>query len=245
MSGNVQTNSAISVDCVIFGFDGVNLKTLLVRRRTADPLYHDRELKLPGAMIHENETLPEAAARVLEGSTGLKGLYLKQTSIFSDPKRVDESELAWIGQYHGIHTVRVVTVGYYALVKLDQGMVNYTRRQGAVWVNVDDIHHLIMDHMDILSDALTVLQKDILWSPIAFQLLPKKFTVRQLQNLLEAVFGVEIDNRNFRKKLFSSEILVETGELEKNVNHKPAKLYSVNKSAFAKKKLDIVKIFTF
>ena len=184
MTVNVQTNSAISVDCAIFGFDGVNIKVLLVRRRTADPLYHDKELKLPGAMIRENETLPEAASRVLEGSTGLKGLYLKQTSIFSDPKRVDESELAWIGQYHGIHTVRVVTVGYYALVKLDQGMINYTRRQGAVWVNVDDIHHLIMDHMDILSDALTVLQKEILLSPIAFKLLPKKFTVRHVISTL-------------------------------------------------------------
>ena len=244
MNNSVQTNSAISVDCVIFGFDGVNLKALLVRRRTADPLYHDKELKLPGAMIRENETLPEAAARVLEGSTGLKGLYLKQTSIFSDPRRVDESELKWISQYHGIHTVRVVTVGYYALVKLDQGMMNYTRRQGAVWENVHDIHHLIMDHMDILSDALTVLQKEILWSPVAFQLLPKKFTVRQLQNLLEAVFGIEIDNRNFRKKLFTSGILAETGEIEHNVRHKPAKLYTLNKSAFGKKKLEIVKIFT-
>ncbi len=244
MNNSVQTNSAISVDCVIFGFDGVNLKVLLVRRRTADPLYHDKELKLPGAMIRENETLPEAAARVLEGSTGLRGLYLKQTSIFSDPRRVDESELKWISQYHGIHTVRVVTVGYYALVKLDQFMMNYTRRQGAVWENVDDIHHLIMDHMDILSDALTVLQKEILWSPVAFKLLPKKFTVRQLQNLLEAVFGIEIDNRNFRKKLFTSGILAETGEMEQNVNHKPAKLYTLNKSAFGKKKLDIVKIFT-
>lgn len=244
MNNSVQTNSAISVDCVIFGFDGVNLKVLLVRRRTADPLYHDKELKLPGAMIRENETLPEAAARVLEGSTGLRGLYLKQTSIFSDPRRVDESELKWISQYHSIHTVRVVTVGYYALVKLDQFMLNYTRRQGAVWENVDDIHHLIMDHMDILSDALTVLQKEILWSQVAFKLLPKKFTVRQLQNLLEAVFGIEIDNRNFRKKLFTSGILAETGEMEQNVNHKPAKLYTLNKSAFGKKKFDIVKIFT-
>lgn len=227
---NVQVNSAISVDCVIFGFDGVNIKVLLVRRRTADPLYHDKELKLPGAMIRENETLPEAAARVLEGSTGLKGLYLKQTSIFSDPYRVDSSELAWIGQYHGIHTDRVVTVGYYALVKLDSGMVSYTRKQGAVWKNVDDIHHLIMDHIDILSDALSVLQKDILWSHIAFKLLPRKFTVRQLQNLLEAVFGIDIDNRNFRKKLFSLDILKETDEFEKNVSHKPARLYTVKKN---------------
>ena len=244
MGDNVQTNSAISVDCVIFGFDGVNIKVLLVRRRTADPLYHDRELKLPGAMIRENETLPEAAARVLEGSTGLKDIYLQQTAIFSDPKRVDESELDWIGTYHGIHTVRVVTVGYYALVKLDQGMINYTRRQGAVWMNVDDIHNLIIDHMDILSDALTVLQKDILWSPIAFKLLPKKFTVRQLQNLLEAVFRIEIDNRDFRKKLFASGILIETGEMEKKVSHEPARLYTVNKNAVGKKKPNVVKIFT-
>lgn len=247
MNADVQTNSAISVDCVIFGFDGENIKVLLVRRRTADPMYHDNGLKLPGAMILENETLPEAAARVLEGSTGLKGLYLKQTSIFSDPKRVDESELEWIGQYHGIHTVRVVTVGYYALVKLDQDMVSYTRKQGAVWENVDDIHHLIMDHMEILSDALTVLQKDILWSPIAFQLLPKKFTVRQLQNLLEAVFGIEIDNRNFRKKLFASGILTETGDVEKHVSHKPAKLYVLNKGAFGKRngRLDAVNLALF
>jgi 8-oxo-dGTP diphosphatase len=244
MAAVVQTNSAISVDCVIFGFDGVNIKVLLVRRRTVDPLYDENELKLPGAMIRQNETLPEAASRVLEGSTSLKDIYLKQTSIFSDPQRVDESELEWIGKYHGIHTVRVVTVGYYALVKLDQGMINYTRRQGAVWMNVDDIHHLIMDHMEILSDALTVLQRELLWSPVAFKLLPKKFTVRQLQNLLEAVYGIEIDNRNFRKKLFSSGILVETDEFEKNVNHKPARLYTLNKSAFGKKKVDIVKIFT-
>ena len=244
MAAVVQTNSAISVDCVIFGFDGVNIKVLLVRRRTVDPLYDENELKLPGAMIRQNETLPEAASRVLEGSTGLKDIYLKQTSIFSDPKRVDDSELEWISQYHGIHTVRVVTVGYYALVKLDQGMINYTRRQGAVWMNVDDIHHLIMDHMEILSDALTVLQRELLWSPVAFKLLPKKFTVRQLQNLLEAVYGIEIDNRNFRKKLFSSGILVETDELERNVSHKPARLYTLNKSAFGKKKMDIVKIFT-
>lgn len=234
---NVQTNSAISVDCVIFGFDGENIKALLVRRRTADPLYHDKELKLPGAMIRENETLPEAASRVLEATTGLKGLFLKQTTIFSDPSRVDASELKWISNYHGIHTVRVVTVGYYALVKLDVGMMNYTRRQGAVWKNVDEIHHLIMDHMDILSDALSVLQKDILWSPIAFRLLPRKFTVRQLQNLLEAVFGIEIDNRNFRKKLFASGILLETDELEQHVNHKPARLYILNKSAFGKKEI--------
>lgn len=223
------------MDCVIFGFDGADLKVLLVRRKTADPLYDDDGLKLPGAMILENETLPEAADRVLEASTGLRGLYLKQTSIFSDPYRVTESELKWICRYHGIETERVVTVGYYALVKLENGMVDYTVRNGAVWKKVDDVRHLIMDHMNILSDALNFLKRDILWSPIAFQLLPKKFTIRQLQNLLEAVLGVEIDSRNFRKKLFASGILNETEEFEKHVCHKPARMYRVNKNVLSKK----------
>lgn len=247
MEINLQTNSAISVDCVIFGFDGENIKVLLVRRKAADPKYHNKDWKLPGAMIHQNETLPEAAARVLEATTGLQDLYLKQTSIFSDPQRIDEDELEWIGNFYGVKTERVVTVGYYTLVKLDQRMINYTKRHGAVWSNVDDIRHLIMDHMDILSDALTVLQKEILWSPIAFRLLPKKFTIRQLQNLLEAVFGIEIDNRNFRKKLFSSGILLQTEEYEKHVNHKPARLFMLNKSAFSKKgqRMDIVNLSLF
>lgn len=239
----VQTNSAISVDCVIFGFDGADLKVLLVRRRSSDPLYADEDFKLPGAMIHENETLPEAAARVLEASTGLRGLYLKHTSIFSDPYRVTEDEMRWICKYHGIHTERVVTVGYYSLVKLDKGMVDHTMRNGAVWKTVDQINHLIMDHMDILSDALTFLQKDVLLSPSAFQLLPKKFTIRKLQNLLEAILGIDIDNRNFRKKLFSSGILIETDEFEKHVSHKPARLYKLSKGAFSRK--DLGKGFQF
>lgn len=240
---NVQINSAISVDCVIFGFDGSNLKALLVKRKTSDPKFDADELKLPGAMILENETLPKAAARVLEASVGLKGLYLKQTSIFSEPDRVSHDELKWICEYHGINTDRVVTVGYYALVKLDKAMMSFTCRQGAVWKNIDDINVLIMDHIDILSDALSFLQKDIMLSPIAFQLLPKKFTIRQLQNLLEAVFGVEIDNRNFRKRLFSSDILLETDDMEKHVSHKPARLYTLNKTVFAKRKM--VKILPF
>jgi hypothetical protein len=157
--------------------------------------------------------------------------------------RVTEDEMRWICKYHGIHTERVVTVGYYSLVKLDKGMVDHTMRNGAVWKTVDQINHLIMDHMDILSDALTFLQKDVLLSPSAFQLLPKKFTIRKLQNLLEAILGIDIDNRNFRKKLFSSGILIETDEFEKHVSHKPARLYKLSKGAFSRK--DLGKGFQF
>lgn len=230
----VETNSAISVDCAVFGFDGTRLKVLLIKRKyTADGLSAD-DLKLPGSMILENETLQGAASRVLEESTGLSNIFLKQTSIFSDPDRVSEKEMDWICRYHGIRTRRVVTVGYYALVKLTDGIISYTRKMDARWVDVDGINHLVMDHLEILSDALSVLRKEMIYSPIAFELLPKRFTMRQLQNLFIAVLGVDIDDRNFRKKIFSTGILKPTGQKEKNVAHKPAEYYTFNKSEFKK-----------
>ncbi len=238
----IETSSAISVDCAVFGFDGKSLKVLLIKRRyPIDDLSAD-DLKLPGAMILENETLPEAAERVLEESTGLSNIYLKQTSIFSAPDRVNEKEMEWICKFHGINTRRVVTVGYYALVKLNQGIVNYTQRKGARWVEVDSIRSLIMDHMEILADALSNLQKEITHTPVAFELLPKKFTIFQLQSLFEAISGVKIDNRNFRKKILTSGLIAPSGEYEKNVSHKPAQFYTFNKSVYHKAMKDKFKL---
>lgn len=238
----IETSSAISVDCAVFGFDGRSLKVLLIKRRyPIDDLSAD-DLKLPGAMILENETLPEAAKRVLEESTGLSNIYLKQTSIFSAPDRVSEKEMEWICKFHGINTRRVVTVGYYALVKLNQGIVNYTKRKGAKWVDVDSIRSLIMDHMEILADALANLQKEITHTPVAFELLPKKFTIFQLQSLFEAIAGVKIDNRNFRKKILTSGLITPSGEYEKNVSHKPAQFYTFNKSVYQKAMKDKFKL---
>ena len=126
---SIQTNQSLSVDCAVFGFNGTTLKVLLIERRYYKPDTHLDPLKLPGAMILENETLPEAAYRVLEEATGLKNVYLKQMEIFSDPNRVSGEELEWINRYHGIHSERVVTVGYYALVKLDSRMVAYKAKE--------------------------------------------------------------------------------------------------------------------
>lgn len=230
----IQMNSGISVDCVVFGFDGKDLKVLLIKRKYQTDDLSANDPKLPGAMILENETLPQAASRVLEESTGLCEIYLKQVGIFSDPDRVSAEELDWICRYHNIRTERVVTVGYYALVKLTDKIITYTMRRGASWVNVDDIHFLAMDHMEILGEALAVLQKEMMLSPIAFELLPKKFTIRQLQNLFSAVSGISIDNRNFRKKILASGLLLATGEKEKGVAHKPALYYEFNRHAYRK-----------
>ena len=128
---SIQMNQSLSVDCAVFGFNGKSLKVLLIERRYYKPDTRLDKLKLPGAMILENETLPEAAYRVLEEATGLKNVYLKQMDIFSDPKRVAGEELEWINRYHGIQTDRVVTVGYYALVKLDSRTIAYTTAKGA------------------------------------------------------------------------------------------------------------------
>ncbi len=230
----VQMNQSLSVDCAVFGFNGKALKVLLIERRYYTPDTQLQPLKLPGSMILENETLPEAAYRVLSEATGLKNVYLKQMEIFSDPKRVSREELEWINRYHGIHSERVVTVGYYALVKLDSRTVAYTTAKGAQWVDVDSIQRLAMDHKLILSAALRHLCRELLQSPVAFELLPRKFTIRMLQNLYSAVLGIEIDNRNFRKKILSSGFLTPTAEKEQGVAHKPARYYTFNKNAYKK-----------
>ena len=219
---SIQMNQSLSVDCAVFGFNGKSLKVLLIERRYYKPDTRLDKLKLPGAMILENETLPEAAYRVLEEATGLKNVYLKQM------------ELEWINRYHGIQTDRVVTVGYYALVKLDSRTIAYTTAKGAQWVDVDSIQRLAMDHKAILSAALTVLCREMLQSPVAFELLPRKFTIRALQNLYSAVLGIEIDNRNFRKKILASGFLTPTAEREQGVAHKPAQYYTFNKNAYKK-----------
>ena len=208
------------------------LKVLLIERRDYNPETHLDRMKLPGAMIQENETLPRAASRVLAEATGLREIYLKQMEIFSDPGRVTGEELEWINRYHGIRTERVVTVGYYALVKLDRRMIAYTAEKRAQWVEVESIQHLAMDHKQILSTALGHLCREMLQSPVAFELLPRKFTIRQLQNLYAAVLGIEIDNRNFRKKILGSGFLIPTDEREKGVSHKPARYYTFDKTAY-------------
>ena len=227
----IQTNQSVSVDCALFGFDGTSLRVLLIER----PAYNNLErMKLPGSMIQQNETLSLAAERVLEGLTGMKIHYLKQLEIFSDPSRVSGDELEWIRQRYQIQTERVVTVGYYALVKLDRRLYDYTLSKGAQWVSVDEIQRLAMDHKQILSVALGMLCREMQQSPIAFELLPRKFTISELQRLFEAVLGIEMDNRNFRKKMFASGFLAATGEKQKGVAHKPAEYFTFDKNAYRK-----------
>ncbi len=229
----VEINHSLSVDCVIFGYDCEGLKVLLVEQRTPpnQPIVRHR-MKLPGSMILENETLPEAARRVLLERTGLERVYLKQIDIFSNPQRVVGEELEWIAKFHEVATQRVVTVGYYALVPITYNRLRHTKRKGATWCKYNKVPRLVMDHNEILEKAMEMLREDFERSPIAFELLPKRFTIRELQDLYSAVKGVELDNRNFRKKILGSGIIASTGDKEQNVAHKPAEYYTFNASQY-------------
>jgi len=166
--------------------------------------------------------------------TGLRDIFLKELSVFSDPARVGEEDLKWINTFYGVNTRRVVTVAYYALVKLDRKMRSYTEEKGAFWKEINNINSLAMDHKEILNKAQDMLHRDMTYSPIAFELLPKKFTIRELAGLYKTILGVEIDSRNFRKKIFSCGYILPAGEKEKGVPHKPAAYYVFDKNRYRK-----------
>ncbi|HEX2394547.1 MAG TPA: NUDIX domain-containing protein [Bacteroidales bacterium] len=228
----VGLNPHVSVDCVVFGFNDRKLKVLLIEREKI-PLskIKGHKLKLPGSLISEAEDLDISAARTLQELTGLNNIYLKQFSVFSNPDRLSPHEdLGWLRKTSGLKVDRVVTVAYYSLIKISES--NITEK--TIWVPVDEIPDLIFDHNRIIGKALDFLRKEIRTEPVCFELLPKKFTIRQMQNLYEAILGEKLDNRNFRKKIRPLEFLLPLNEKEREVNHKPAQLYKFDKRLYEK-----------
>ncbi len=232
---NVEINHSLSVDCSIFGYDDEGLKVLLVEYKpNIESCDEPSKMKLPGSMIWSKETIPEAARRVLRDRTGLDRIYLKQTDIFSEPDRVNGRDLDVVMKMHNILSTRVITVGYYALVRITPTVLRNTRAKGARWYHYEDVPRLAMDHNVILRSSLASLREDFEISPIAFELLPKRFTIREMQNLYSAVMGIELDSRNFRKRVLNAEIVKPTGEKEVGVAHKPAEYFTFNASAYRK-----------
>jgi 8-oxo-dGTP diphosphatase len=197
------------VDCVVFGIDDDELKVLLIQR-DQDPF--EGQWALPGGFVHMEESLYEAALRELREETGLEKVYLEQLFTFGEVDRDPRG--------------RVVSVAYYALVKLSEHRVQAaTDARDAQWFPVWDTPTLAFDHSQILPVALERLKGKVRYQPIGFELLPKKFTLTQLQRLYEVILERELDKRNFRKKILSMEILVELDEVEKGVAHRAARLY--------------------
>jgi hypothetical protein len=227
-------NPHISVDCVIFGFDEGSLKVLLIEReKISKGNSGGHKLKLPGSLISENEDLDTSAIRILKELTGLDRIFLKQYAVFGDPHRLSPPEdLEWLRKTSGLMVDRVVTLAYYSLIKISEGAIT----EKTIWHSINNLPDLIFDHNQIILAALENLQNEIRSKPLCFELLPKKFTLRQMQIIYESILNINLDNRNFRKKIQLLDFLIPLNEKEKNVNHKPAQLYRFDKHLYAKNK---------
>ncbi len=201
---------SVTTDCVIFGFDGTKLRVLLVERGI-EPF--KGRWAFPGGFLKMDESAETGALRELKEETGLDGAYIKQFHTFSEPNR-DPRE-------------RVLTVAYYALVRMQEvkGGDDATK---AEWFALDEVPLLVFDHDLILRMALKELRRQIHFEPIGFELLPEKFTIKELQLLYEAILDVKFDRRNFYNKMMHLEILTQLDETVFNSPKKEAYLFKFN-----------------
>lgn len=224
-------NPHLSVDCVIFGFDGDTLKVLLIEKSSSfTENSTESKYKLPGDLIQRMEDLDNAAKRVLYELTGLKDIFLRHFSVFGDPERIPENaDRKWLELTSGVKISRVVTTAYYSLIRIDKSKIEKEIHNNASWIDVTNLPLLAFDHEKIIMKGLESLRYEVRFEPICFELLPKKFTVRQIQTLYEVIVGQALDNRNFRKKLLKAKYIEPLNEKQSGVAHKPAMYYRFNK----------------
>ncbi len=209
-------NIAISVDCVIFGYDEKELKVLVIK---SDLEEFSGLYSLLGDLIRPDEDLETASYRILKERTGMDDVYLEQVQAFGSLERHPSG--------------RVITIAYYSLIDIKHHKLQLNNND-LHWHNVREIKKLAFDHKLILDSCLVRLQEKVMEHPVIFNLLPEKFSLRELQELYEAILGVELDRRNFRKKISIKDWLMDMDEMENDVPHRPGKLYKL-KPAFKKK----------
>lgn len=213
--------SFFTVDCVILSFHEGELKILLTERNEYP--YKDW-WALPGYFVDKGEEMEDAVKRIAYEHTGLKDIYLDQMAAFAGVKRHPEG--------------RILTVAYLALVRYDdvknkiKPVTSYMRQ--AKWYSVNRIPDLAFDHAQILELSLQKLKKNVDYSFVPYELLPEKFTLTQLQQIYEALLGVELDKRNFRKKINNLGFLKELNEFQTGVSYRAARLYKVDRRKFQK-----------
>ena len=201
---------SVTTDCVIFGFDGAKLNVLLIERGI-EPF--KGRWAFPGGFLRMDESAREGALRELQEETGLKAAYIKQFHTFSDPNR-DPRE-------------RVLTIAYYALVRMEE-VKGGDDAASAAWFPLDEVPALAFDHDLILRTALRELRRQIHFEPVGFELLPEKFTIKELQHLYEAILDVRFDRRNFYNKMRHLGILTQLDETIFNSPQKEAFLFKFN-----------------
>lgn len=213
-------SSVFSVDCVIFGFDGGELKILLIERN--EEPFKDW-WALPGYLVKQDEGISEAAERILYELTGLRDIFMEQFYTFGDVHRHPQG--------------RVITVAYYAMLRLNgpkelKPVTSFAKK--AFWHPVSDLPKLAFDHSKIFEKGFEKIRRKVTYQPIAFELLPEKFTLTQLQHLYEVILNKKLDKRNFRKKMLNYNILKELDEKQKGVSYRAAKYYKFDRRKYAK-----------
>jgi 8-oxo-dGTP diphosphatase len=199
----------VSVDCVIFGFEKKELKVLLIK---SDLEEFAGKWSLLGDLINPKEDLDSAPYRVLKQRTGLDNVFLQQVGSFGDVNRHPSG--------------RVITTAYYSLINIRNHRLKITDNE-VHWHAVNDIKELAFDHKKILDASLKKLRVQIMEEPVVFNLLPEKFSLRELQELYQSILGIKLDRRNFRKKISLKSWLHDLGEMENDVPHRPGKLYKL------------------
>ena len=205
----------LSVDCIIFGFDEGKLK-ILIGKRKMDP--GRGEWSLYGGFVRSDESVDDAASRTLFELTGLRNLFMRQVGAFGNVDR-DPGE-------------RVVSIAYYALINVRDYDDILRRAHGLVWMDVNEIPQLYSDHNEMVQKARKMMQQKLATEPVGFRLLPSLFTLTQLQKLYEAVNGVELDKRNFRKHIKEMDFIEKTELIDKTSSKRGAYLYRFNKRVY-------------
>lgn len=206
----------VAVDCIIFGFDGTQLKALLIKRGFEPEI---GKWSLMGGFVHQDESSDDAAIRVLHELTGMKNIYMEQLYTFSNVGRDSAG--------------RVISIAYFALINIASYSEQLKSDHEARWYPLSQIPALIFDHRQMLQKALERLRDKVSNHPIGFELLPEKFTLPQLQNLYEAIFETSFDKRNFTRKILSLGILNKLNEKEKASSRKGAFYYVFDKVKYS------------
>lgn len=230
---SVIVNPYVSVDCVLLGFDGEQLNTLIVRQSGGGE--EEGVYKLPGSLINMDEDLDEAAQRVLCQMTGLMQVNMMQFKAFGGPDRLkNPADGVWLDRFHHVensHIERIVTIAYISLLRIDRRMRRLQGGYEAQWIPVGELPRLAFDHNDIVREAIeSVKQKVTLDPTLLFDLLPRKFTAAQLRVAMETVKGVTLDVKNFHKKLAAMPYVVPLEEKEDGVKHRAARYYKFRRT---------------
>lgn len=206
----------VSVDCIIFGFTEGELKILIARRKM-DP--GRGEWSLYGGFVNEDESVDDAAQRVVYELTGLRNLYMKQVGTFG---RVDRDP----GE-------RVISVAYYTLINVNDYDKALQEKYEAVWINVNDVPQMYSDHNTMVKEAHLLMKSKLSSQPIIIRLLPELFTLTQLQKVYESIHGTTVDKRNFRKRVSEMDFIEKTERIDKTGSKRGARLYKFNDKAYA------------